>query len=666
MSNQPSNQPKHSSSSSPGPAAVQPSISPVAPPTAPLAAPGTLRAAFVAVCVWIFYLFNILAVLVGVLPILTGWPPLSRGYAWPVFSITTITLCATTIATFSNQSMFNRVDRGLYRFYKRLSDPKLLGLFTLMSLLSLVVSDRIARRPPPPTPTATVVASAAPSATTASSSPRPSGTTPLASATAAPEETADTAAPQPVVLCASDASTSPFDGRNSTPIPADAYTSLARYSTAPTVGALVKKLYPYTVIPLRAASCANGSQIVSTAQIEALASSNQLVFNNPERSPPGGDVWVLMSASDTAGVSSNEEIGDIQAVWSNNVSAAATPLILGRNIADWTFRGQPIPGSREEYQTVADFDGAASEVLRVWIDHEFDRTANQIGRAAQLLAVHVATVPSDTSLQSLKIRDRAKGPGLDILAVVVIPGGAPVIAAEPSISQPICLAAAGASKNWSMRNFNDDVAPDRTYYITPGCAEGGGATSSTQTALTDIAPGVEFYFNNILATEPSSHSSAGHRDSQIVLNISNAISATHVYLLMSARNLCAVKADAIGQIIVAEQAPVDLIAGNNIRQGRTNISRVGCKSSQISLNMLPPEQQQSSDVVGIQGVPLRATPNDRTDNKLAELWFDLIKVRIPPDQAQLTITIRNNPNYLAGDAAPFFTIYGASLVREQR
>lgn len=665
MSNQPSNQLKHSSSSSPGPAAVQPSAATVAPPTTPLAAPRTLRAACVAVCVWIFYLFNILAVLVGVLPILVGWPSLSRGYAWPVFSITTITLCATTIATFSNQSMFNRVDRGLHRFYKRLSDPKLLGLFTLMSLLSLVVSDLIARRPPP-TPTATVVASDAPSATTASSSPRPSGTTPRASATAAPEETADTVVPQPVVLCASDASTSPFDGRNSTPIPADAYTSLARYSTVPTVGALVKKLYPYTVIPLRAASCANGSQIVSTARIEALAGSNQLVFNNPEPSPPGGDVWVLMSASDTAGVSSNEEIGEIQAVWSNNVSSAATPLILGRNIADWTFRGQPIPNSKEEYQTVADFDGSPSEVLRVWIDHEFDRTANQIGRAAQLLAVHVATVPNYTSLQSLNIRDRAQGPGLDILAVVVIPVGAPVIVAEPSISQPICLAATGASKNWSMRNFNDDVAPDRTYYITPGCAEGDYTTSSTQTALRDIAPGVEFYFNNILATEPSTHSNAGRRDSQVVLNITNAIRATHVYLLMSARNLCAVKADAIGQIIVAEQAPADLIAGNNIRQGRTNISRVGCKSSPISLNMLPPEQQQSSDVVGIQGVPLRARPNDRTDDKRAELWFDLIKVRIPPDQAQLTITIRNNPNYLVGDAAPFFTIYGASLVREQR
>lgn len=576
-----------------------------------------------------------------------------------------------SIAAFSNQSMFTQVNRGLDRFYQNMSDPRKNALFMALWLLGLGAAHTVAQNLPPnnPVPWPTALASASPAATTPADGPSPQ---PEATPSAAPVSPAATATdlpapPQPVVLCASDASTSPLDGHNSTAIPAAAYISLSRYSPTLTLHSLVKQLYPYTEAPLGSASCADSSQIVSTVRMREHGNSGQLVFNNPERSSPGGEVWVLMTASGTAGIRSKQEIGSIQALWGDNSEAAPRPLILGHNIADWTFRGQPVPGSKEERQTVVDFDGSQSDVIRVWVDQAFDQTENQFGRAAQLLAVHAATIPEDTTLQSLKIRDRVLGPGLDILAVVVTPGDGSWRAPKlPARSMPICLAASGASKNWSKRGFNVDVAPERTYNIRLGCAgsQEHSPAMATETTLPDLAPGVKFYFNTILATEPSTEGRAANRDSQVVLNITNTISATHVYLLMSARNLCAVKAEAIGQIVIDSHAPTDLIAGQNIRQGRTNVSRARCKSGPSSLTILPP-QQQSSDVVAIQGVPLRAQPNDRTDDKPAELWFDLIRVRIPPDQQQITLTIRNNPNYPMGDQAPFFTIYGASLVQAQ-
>lgn len=477
------------------------------------------------------------------------------------------------------------------------------------------------------------------------------------------------------VLCASNALKQDIVRDSSVSIQPEAFTSLDRYSSRPTLKDLVAKLYPNTGYSFGGQIC-DGKKIVSTMPTGDWNEADQIVFDTPQsRQSPVQAIWIIMSASNTAGQKpSNDPIGEILARFSDRGSPERLTLLwLGGNIADWQYRGRPAPGVTDELQTVTDVNLQAvsprddrQPVRRLLSDYEIDTTERKVGRAAQLLAIRAFATPDRRGdLLSVMIRDEPGGPSLDVLAVVLVPAGmeadqpapdAPVMHAKTS--QPVCTTRAVSNQgNWSWRAWDAEILPEETYGFQQGC--------DTATPLPDLDPDVNFYFDRILATKLDSEEERGDYRSQIELNVTNTIHATHLYLIMSVRNLCVAHGSLVGHITInGHTGPYNLVAGENIRQGRTNLSQANCKSGDHALLLDAIGQQHGApDIVTMQGVAVRSKQTAWTDDKSAELWFDLVKVKLP-DEERITITIANKVLQTAQADEPFITLYAAALVRE--
>jgi hypothetical protein len=468
-----------------------------------------------------------------------------------------------------------------------------------------------------------------------------------------------------------------------------AYESLSRYATTdkdvphPDINRIMKGLYVSGSVKL--ISCSDPGKMLRTQSASQINSINTVRFNVPNSSRIK-KYWILMTARDTATVNSSmlDPIGAIYSECIDNSGILTTPpareLRLGDDIADWTFRGIQVGDS--ENHTIAYLRSTAKDVRRVFIGYDIgsaqapsnslQTTDNRISgiplRAAQMFAVPIDLEECKGQLKSITIEDTSNQVGLDILAAVLVPDGFPDPVSAPKITheEPICLLGGSSTPDVDNRGLYKDIQE------IPGLEPvKTGCDTPSYNTFHEIAPNVHFTFTRILATYPDTGVSSGISP-KITLNTTNTITATHLYLLLSARNMCVSSSlgsgiTVIGQIKINGGLPLSLRIGDNIRQGRTNLvpSDKRCSSGASVLYMNPANQQQDNPkIAGYPGIPLRAKRNDRVHVE-AELWLDLIKIPLPKGSTNIRIEIENALGQVDTDEKPFITLYAATLVTEE-
>ena len=557
----------------------------------------------------------------------------------------------------------------------------LLGLAMIIIAVALVRNATSSNNPggtkPTSAPTATI-----PAGRPSDTAVPPPGESPTPSPSSTP-----TPSPTPIeepllVLCASDAVSA-----NDQTFGDGAYDTLNRYLTTrgdvqyPDLDMIVGNLYAGSINV--SAGCQDSSRILKTDSTHWNRGIETVKFIIPSgRRAQLAKFWVIMSARDTVTIGPSEQIpvaqilGEFEHDTGSTSKRELRTLLLGQDIADWTFRGTP-EGQNEQY-TIAYIRPKAVDTRRVFIGYErnSDQSRSSL-RAAQLFAVGVDLSQESGNLKSISITDLWDEVGLDIFAVVLVPEGFPEPTPQPPARQePICLDRDGSSPDVDDRIFTDDV--QRISSLDPieiGCDVG------SYTIIAEVAPQVHFWFKKILATRREIAPPPIYHP-KIILNVDNTIDATHLYLILAVRNLCLPHPTSDGLLdeqldepfvvghIIINGEQYDLRAGDNVRQGRTNhtLSGDGCSGGREVLYIPPPRQQQDYPrIQGQAGIPLRAEPNARIDYAQAELWLDLIKIALPDDgREELVITIENSDSQTAAGTEPFITLYAATLVKEER
>jgi hypothetical protein len=486
------------------------------------------------------------------------------------------------------------------------------------------------------------------------------------------------------VLCASNA----VDQYNHR-FPSAAYGSLNRYATAdrdvshPDINRILKSLYASSSLKL--GDCSDPRKILKTQSASHIDNINMVKFN-VDTSLRIKQYWILMTARDTATIDPSmlDPVGAIYSECADTFGTLTKPparvLRLGDDIADWTFRG--IHHDDSEDYTIAYLRSTAKDVRRVFIGYDLgaaqatstpiqttdNRTSGTRLRAAQMFAVLINLDACEGQLKSITIEDTSAQAGLDILAAVLVPEGFPELTSVPKVTDeaPICLKSGISSPDVDDRGLLSDVEDISSLEpVRIGCEK------PNYNIFPEIAQNVHFSINRILATYPDAGVLSAISP-KITLNTTNTISATHLYLLLSARNMCVTpnfssEINVIGQIKINDGLPLSLRIGDNVRQGRTNLvpSDTGCSSGADALYMNPVNQQQDAPMIaGYPGIPLRAKRNDRVHVE-AELWLDLLKIPLPKGSTNIKIEIENALGQADAGEKPFITLYAATLVTEE-
>jgi hypothetical protein len=372
-------------------------------------------------------------------------------------------------------------------------------------------------------------------------------------------------------------------------------------------------------------------------------------------------VWFVMAADNTTVIAqAGDPIGSIHVGFDDDISSSIE-IVAGETIADWSFRdeGEQLPITR-----------AGPQVHKLY----FDLQGTPL-RASQLLATElsIASVERPRQIREITIADESPDAALHIVAVLLDPGLDPAPTSPVANFTPVCFAALPPSdvavdierkasefflQLSSEPSYRESIARSREGGLQVGCGSASSLTFPLQ---------IPFYIGNVFEVRSTSVGVSAYTSMQIKFSRTNTAEGTgYLYLLMNVRNIC-YQSDAlgtnnvIGQIRVNDESPIDLIVGENIRQGRTNFKQCGTNDDYMLLNA----QLRNERAVAFAGMALPALPDpNETGGQHAELWLDLLKVKLPQsseDHIDLVVSVRNQLAGAYDVENVFITLYAATL-----
>lgn len=506
---------------------------------------------------------------------------------------------------------------------------------------------------PPPTTTAT-----------ATSTPPPTVT---ATATSTPTPTATPVLTTPVVVCGKQEQAL-VQGRSDVPL-----ISFDNRFDSLEMETLLERLAEHENISAIASPSCSGLVITSSNSPDVPKNAPASLTFALEKPMPMSHIWIIMSATDTIGQDRLE--ATVRGSFDDGTERQlGGTLKVGTDFGDWTFDSSMDPHGARTINVFA--TDMYSDSFRIWWG--YDAKTN---RAAQLFAVRRAIPPElrETPLQAITIKKEAQNAGLAVAAVVFMPEH--MLHASPAprlFAQPLCLTTIARAPNKWIRKVNLFDVIDRDDNSHSYDLDG---TCTSAVTIAEFSPDVRFLFGDVLETQwlpdrapmTDEHPHIDLSLGTINMDVAGTQQpATHLYLLLTARNLCN------DQVRISDDKPiarielqagstveaVPLYAGQHIRQGKTGFEL--CASG-ISVLQLPSLSQQTGTVETVAGVPLRAS-----DNKPQEVWLDLVKIPLPaafqqPD-TPLQIVIKemlSDPNVHDAEHYPYLTLYALTLVHEE-
>lgn len=355
-------------------------------------------------------------------------------------------------------------------------------------------------------------------------------------------------------------------------------------------------------------------------------------------------VWLIVSADRQKDIDRDEVVATIRIN-----GTLYRQISWGHDIANWLLSDDPKHFSINNSQGL---------IKRIFDYHKID---NGDFRASQLFLVAVDIEAKDQG-SPVELRDISKSVDVAVLGAIWGP-----VSKNTNASLTASAAHCMNNKDFSIPP-QDNIFGD--YF--EGFAEQGisiGCGYNTQFLEGEL--GIPFRFNRtFLATTPGNEASV---PSAIKLSLSNQINATHLYLVISARNFCVTDGKTVGSITIGgeKEKPFTymLRMGGNVREARTGIKNCvqGSPSKLLYLPALSVQEDEDPSIVGLPGVPLRARPNAQTDNKSVEVWLDVLKLTLPPeerDKELIEVAIQTFPAQDTGESA-FIAVYAATLVHEE-
>ena len=374
---------------------------------------------------------------------------------------------------------------------------------------------------------------------------------------------------------------------------------------------------------------------------------SKITFN----SPPGSHyprAWLIVSASQEEDIAKGDIVGSITI---NGNMEDTNKLVWGGNIAHWSMSNDA---------KIFSSDDSSDRKIRIF-DYYKDK-GDGVFHVSQLFLIGV-NIPNGLEGPSITLRDESEHVKIAVLGAIW--GSAP---------KPLNTRTSSYCLKDIKQGSIDIYVPEFSDYFK-GYGDQGISTNCEEVRFTEMVSGIPFRFWNHFLRTKTNKETTGASMIKLRLMPTNAVQATHLYLVMSMRNFCIAKSETdIGIITIAgREFPLNL--GVNVRQARTGPDCLQTYPS--DLLYLPPRSGQADQetIVGLPGLPFRAQkirPNEPPDNKPVELWLDLIKITLPdkmldgqpiPYGQPIDVAIKVSSSQDSTETA-FIAVYAATLVHE--